>query len=139
MVFFARNHPPLAPYLTVADADRAIRFYESAFGARAIRCMKASDGQRLRHAEIEINGGLVMLADEFDEDRGTRAPAAGGTVPVSISLELNDAAAVDRMYGRAIANGAAPEMAPADTFWGSRTAAFRDPFGHRWMLNAIRA
>jgi len=27
-------------------------------------------------------------------------------------------------------------MPPADMFWGARFAAFTDPFGHRWMLNA---
>lgn len=138
MAVFARNHPAVTPHLTVADAGRAIRFYECAFEARALRVLPAADGRRLRHAEIEINGGVVMLSDEFDDDRATRAPAAGGATPVSMALNLGEPEAVDRVYGRAVANGAAPEMAPSDTFWGARVAALRDPFGHRWTLNASR-
>ncbi|MGB6698863.1 MAG: VOC family protein, partial [Methylocella sp.] len=28
------------------------------------------------------------------------------------------------------------ETSPTNSFWGTRVATFRDPFGHRWILNA---
>jgi CO/xanthine dehydrogenase Mo-binding subunit len=28
------------------------------------------------------------------------------------------------------------ETNPVNSFWGTRVATFRDPFGHRWILNA---
>ncbi|MEI8143832.1 MAG: VOC family protein [Alphaproteobacteria bacterium] len=135
---FTKYSPPIAPYLTVTDANRAIRFYKQAFDARERRVMPASDGQRLRYAELEINGGVVMLADEFEDDHASRAPDVASAIPVAMSVALDDPEAVDRWWGRAVAQGAAPEAAPADTFWGARVATLRDPFGHRWMLSASR-
>ncbi len=27
------------------------------------------------------------------------------------------------------------ELTPTHSFWGTRTAIIRDPFGHRWIMN----
>jgi uncharacterized glyoxalase superfamily protein PhnB len=37
---------------------------------------------------------------------------------------------------RATSLGGKAEAQPINSFWGTRYAAFRDPFGHRWLLNA---
>jgi uncharacterized glyoxalase superfamily protein PhnB len=49
---------------------------------------------------------------------------------------LPEAKQVDAWYARAVSNGAVPEMAPTNAYWGLRFAAVRDPFGHRWILQA---
>jgi len=41
----------------------------------------------------------------------------------------------DEAFARAVGAGATAVDAPADQFHGGRTAAVRDPFGHRWFLN----
>ena len=64
---------PITPYLTVKGAAQALEFYRKAFGASGIFTHPAEDGKRLMHASMRINGGVVMLSDEFPEhDRGER-------------------------------------------------------------------
>ena len=57
----------LNPYLTVDGAAKAIEFYGKAFGATESQRMPAEDGKRIMHAELGINGAVVMLADHFPE------------------------------------------------------------------------
>lgn len=137
MIAIGRDHPPITPCLTVHDADAAILFYRRAFEAIEKRRLASRDG-RVTHAELVINGGLIVLADEMPDSDAVMAPTPGAGAPVSLGVRLSEPAAVDTWFARATSNGATPEMAPIDGFWGGRFAALRDPFGHRWMLNAPR-
>lgn len=128
--------PPIAPYLTVSPAMAAIAFYTSVFGARQRAIMPALDGVRIMHCELLINGGSVMLADAFPEFGQTRVPMPGDLATVSVSLEYADAKMVDEIFAKAAGFGAKGETNPTNSFWGTRVATFRDPFGHRWILNA---
>ncbi|MBI1867339.1 MAG: VOC family protein [Methylocystis sp.] len=130
------ERPKVAPYLTVSPAAAAIAFYTGAFDARQRALMPAVDGLRIAHCELTINGGSVMLADFFPELGHTRAPLPGEAVTCSISLEYDRPAEVDDVCARASKLGAKVETAPTNSFWGTRYAALRDPFGHRWILNA---
>ena len=58
------EYPPLSPYLTVKDARKAIEFYVAAFGAKEIFRLNDSASGSIGHAEILINGSLVMLSEE---------------------------------------------------------------------------
>lgn len=127
--------PPVAPYLTVSPAGAAIAFYAAAFGATQKALMPAIDGVRIMHCELEINGGAVMLSDAFPEAGKTRAPLPGDLATVTVSLEFSEPGKVDAIVEKAAALGATTEMGPMMSFWGTRFAAIRDPFGHRWMLN----
>ena len=129
------SHSPITPYLTVRGAAAAIDFYCRAFGAEERMRMPAPDGQRLMHAELGLNGGAIFLSDEFPEHGCSHAPDAART-PVAVSLSLGAAEDVDAVHARALEAGATSEMGPMDAFWGARFASLRDPFGHRWMLNA---
>jgi uncharacterized glyoxalase superfamily protein PhnB len=133
----AQDTPPVAPYLAVNGAAQAIDFYKTVFGAVERRRMLARETNRVLHAELAINGGVVMLHDEAPDETPT-VVAPNGHTTVSLSLGLTDASDVDRCYARALANGSSAEMSPTDAFWGTRFACFRDPFGHRWMLNSAR-
>ena len=128
--------PPVAPYLTVSPAAAAIAFYSAAFGASQKALMPSMDGMRILHCELQINGGSVMLSDIFPEFGKTRVPIPGDLPSVSVSLEFASAAEVDAVFQRAKSLGATGETDPTNSFWGTRYAALRDPFGHRWMLNA---
>ena len=59
-------------YLMVKGADRAIDFYKKVFGAAQRIRMDGPNGT-VGHAEIEIDGSTIMLADEFP-DMGFRSP-----------------------------------------------------------------
>jgi PhnB protein len=128
--------PPVAPYLTVSPAMAAIGFYTAVFGAEQKALMPSLDGLRIMHCELQINGGSVMLADAFPEFGNTRVAIPGEPVTMSVSLEFPEAKKVDDTFARAVNLGAKPETNPTNSFWGTRLATFRDPFGHRWILNA---
>jgi len=116
-------------YLCVDNAADAIAFYESAFGA-AEKMRLVEPGGRIGHAEIDLDGTTVMLADEFPEI-GVRSPTSIGGSAVTIHLHVDDADAVVESAAQA---GATVEMPPTDMFYGERTAVVRDPFGHRWNI-----
>ncbi|QTN20730.1 VOC family protein [Brevundimonas sp. AJA228-03] len=122
----------ITPYLSIASrgADAAAEFYRAALGAVEVRRMVADDGERLLHVHLHINGGSVMLSDEF--------PEYGGEVdvePKSVTLHLyvDD---VDEWWNRAITAGAVPVHPLADQFWGDRYGVLKDPFGHSWSIGS---
>jgi uncharacterized glyoxalase superfamily protein PhnB len=130
------SRPRVAPYLTVSPAAGAIAFYTAVFGAQQRALMPSLDGMRIAHCELSINGGSVMLSDFFPEFGQTRIPIPADNPTVSVSLEFDAAKEVDDTCARAAQFGAKIETQPTNSFWGTRYASLRDPFGHRWILNA---
>ncbi|GAB4181645.1 MAG: VOC family protein [Thalassobaculales bacterium] len=129
---------PISPYLTVSDAAAAIDFYVRAFGASEQMRMPAEDGKRLMHAQVLINGAVVMLSDEFPEfcEGLEKNPVAVGGNSVSMHLSIATPAEANALFDRAVAAGATVVMPMADMFWGDRFGKLRDPFGHLWSLGA---
>ena len=66
----------VTPCLTVRGATRALEFYAAVFGA-AERMRFSGPGGTILHAEVQIGDSVVMIEDE-DPRRGTRAPPSGG-------------------------------------------------------------
>jgi len=128
----------VTPYLVVSDAAKAIAYYKQVFDASERLRTMAEDGKRILHAALILNGGSLLLNDEFAEFGGPVAPRKGEKSPVAIALEISSPAEVDAMYHRAVTSGSEGTMPPDDTFWGARFAMFTDPFGHRWMLNGMK-
>ena len=64
---YERVLPPLSPHIAVSDAAGAIDFYKNAFGATELTRHMGPDGKRIMHASLDINGGLLMINDEFPE------------------------------------------------------------------------
>lgn len=123
----------VAPILTVSDANAAIDFYKRAFGAVEVKRYTAPDGRKLLHAQLEINGDLVMISDDFPEftEGNSFTPESFGGSPVTIHMQLAD---VDAMWQRAVEAGATVTMPLQNQFWGDRYGELTDPFGHRWSL-----
>jgi PhnB protein len=119
----------VTPYLAIDGAAGAIEFYKKAFGADEVMRMPAPGG-KVGHAEIEIGGSRIMLADEFP-DMGFRSPKAIGGSPVSLHLYVED---VDVVAKRAVAAGAKQLRPVKDQFYGDRTGTFEDPYGHVWHI-----
>lgn len=118
------------PYLSVRGAADAIDFYKKAFGATELYRLVQPDG-RIGHAEIEINGAKLMLADEFPE-AGFKSPESLGGSPVNIHLDVPD---VDAFARRATEAGATVLRPVADQFYGARSGHLRDPFGYTWQIS----
>lgn len=117
------------PYLSVADARRALDWYVDALGAqRRGEPIVMADG-RIGHAELVVAGTVVMISDAYPEI-GVVAPEPGAGATVTLHATVGD---VDAVTDRAVSAGAALEREPADYPYG-RNAVIRDPFGHRWML-----
>ena len=123
------SYAGVVPYIAVADAARALDWYVEALGARRRGEPIVMPDGRIGHAELEIAGGLVMLADAFPEI-GVVAPEPAAGATFSMYAEVGD---VDAATERAVGAGAVLERAPADYPHG-RDAVVRDPFGHRWIL-----
>jgi PhnB protein len=123
----------LIPHLTCDRCADAIEFYKKAFGAKEISRMAAPDSKRIMHAEIQIGGRPVFLADDFPEYCGGKAssPKGLGGTPVTIHRYVEDC---DAAIQRAQQAGATVKMPAADMFWGDRYGVVIDPFGHVWSL-----
>ena len=119
----------LTPYLVVKGANEAIAFYTKAFGAKEIFRLSEPSG-KVGHAELEIRGSTIMLADEYP-DFGALGPASIGGSPVSLHLYVDD---VDRVVAGAKAAGATVLREVKDEFYGDRAGMVADPFGHKWHI-----
>ena len=122
----------ITAHLTIRDnrAGDAIDFYRRAFGAEEIGRHMADDGKRIMHAHLKVNGGSLMLNDDFPEfgHGATGAPAA-----VTLHLQVPDA---DSAWNKALAAGAEVRFPLADQFWGDRYGQVTDPFGFTWSIGA---
>jgi PhnB protein len=123
----------VTPYLIVKGAAEALDFYRKAFGAEERMRLPMPDG-RLGHAEIQIGGSVIMLADEFPE-MGAKGPNSLGGTPVGICLYVTDS---DAVYKRAVAAGAKVQRPIQDQFYGDRSGTVIDPFGHKWTITTHR-
>lgn len=122
-------YPSFSPYITVHNAEEAIAFYHAAFGAtERFRLADASSG-KIGHAELDLQGSILMLSDE--NPAWNKSPQTLGGTPVKFCLMVENA---DAAIAKAVAAGATPLMPASDQFYGFRSGSVRDPFGHEWML-----
>lgn len=121
----------LTPYLCVAGADRALRWYVDVLGAEVVMEPILMPDGRIGHVELAVGGGRWMMSDEF-ETAGVAAPDPARGAAVSLHLEVPD---VDALCERVVAAGVGLDRGPEDSPPAGRVAVFRDPFGHRWFLD----
>ena len=121
----------VTPSLTVAGAVKALEFYGAVFGATERMRFPGPDGT-IAHAEIQIGDSVVIVEDE-DPQRGTKAPPPGGLPgsPASLFIYVED---VDAVIARAVELGATLQRPAEDQFYGDRDGYIVDPFGHGWTV-----
>ncbi len=112
----------------VHDAAEAIEFYKKAFGARE-KFRMPGPGGKIMHAEIMIGDSTIMMADETGDMKG---PHSLGGSPSSLMLYVEDA---DKIFRQALQAGAKELRPLKDQFYGDRSGALEDPFGHKWMVS----
>ena len=121
----------ITAHLSVRGAEKAIEFYQKAFGAQLLHMHKTPDG-RVMHASLKVGDSQLMLADEFP-GMGTPSPQALGGSPVVLNIYVEN---VDQLFKQAADAGAQVTMPLADQFWGDRYGQIVDPFGHHWALGS---
>lgn len=121
----------VTPSLTVAGAVKALEFYGAVFGATERMRFPGPDGT-IAHAEIQIGDSVIIIEDE-DPQRGTKAPPASGLSgsPASLFIYVED---VDAVIARAVELGATLRRPAEDQFYGDRDGYIVDPFGHGWTV-----
>jgi uncharacterized glyoxalase superfamily protein PhnB len=123
----------LCPHLFVRDADAAVAFYRTAFGAAELFRTTLPDG-RVLFVELALGDGRLLVSEETPALNALAPPTVGGS-PVLLLLELDD---VDAAARQAVEAGAEVEMPVREMFFGERYGVVRDPFGHRWALSTAR-
>ncbi len=116
------GYSSITPYLVVEDATGFLDFLANAFGATERMRMPMPEGG-IGHAEVEINGAIVMVSDT--------APPDFPPTKSQLHLYVED---VDGAYARAVSAGAGAVEEPADQFYGDRVARVSDPGGNRWSI-----
>ncbi len=121
------NHVPegfrtVTPYLVVPGAAGVLAFLRDAFGAEVMGPPLTRPDGTIAHASVRIGDSSVMLSDPAGEF---------GPMPAMVHLYLPD---VDDAYRAALRAGAGSVMAPADQFYGDRSAGVKDAAGNVWWL-----
>jgi PhnB protein len=115
-----RGYHTVIPTMNQTDAKATIAFCKKAFGAK-LRSSMPGPGGKLMHAEIEIDGSVIMLSDAVRE-------------PARVSAVMLYVPKVDKTFAKAVAAGATVLSAPETMFWGDRFARITDPFGNLWGI-----
>jgi uncharacterized glyoxalase superfamily protein PhnB len=121
------NYPTVFPTLRYDDAEAAIAFLTSAFGA-ARHAVYTGDEGKVQHAELRLGNGIVMFGSTSPE-----WPASGGSAGVYVVVDDPD-----EHCARARQAGAEITMELHDTEYGSREYAARDPEGNAWYFGTYQ-
>lgn len=118
-------------YLHARSASDAIAFYTKAFGATEE--YRLSMGDKVAHAQFAIGNTTIMISDE-NPQWGNNSPTTLGGATCSLHVLVPDC---DAAFAQAVAAGATVKMPPTDQFYGHRSAAVIDPFGHKWTVSTV--
>ncbi len=112
------------------DCNRAIEFYQKAFGAELLAPPALTpDGKGVLHVMMRIGSSPIMMADAWPKS-WEQGPRDVATMGIWVYVEDCDA-----LFARAMkVGGCEVMMAPMDAFWGDRMGKLKDPFGHCWAI-----
>lgn len=123
------------PYLAMRGrAGAAADFYIHAFAAKDLGRMghdsvpgMPGEPGKLLHAQLEINGGALMLTDHTGPGESDQGPILRG----HLQLVVGDGRA---WFDRAVAAGCTVRMPFEAQPWGDDWGLLEDPFGIQWAV-----
>ena len=121
------------PALRYRDAHAAIEWLCHVIGFTRHAVYPGPDNT-VGHAELTLNGGMIMLGSHKDDDygKGFKSPAELSNIETrSAYVVVKDA---DAVYARARAAGAPVVRPLQNTDYGSREFTIKDPEGHSWSV-----
>lgn len=122
----AKGHQPVMPYLILQNAAAFIQFTKTVFNATEVYIGHwPDDNTKIEHAEIQINGCNIMMAD-VTEDFGV----ANANLFVYVS-------SAEQTLNLAMQNGATIINELSSQDYG-QSAGFKDPFGNVWWLTSMK-
>ena len=121
------------PTFRYRDAAKMIDWLAEAFGF-AINS-KFTSGDAVTHAELSLDGAMIMVSDVRDDDYGRMVGASGNPGGKSTYIALDE---VDAVYARAKAAGAKILEEPVNRDYGSRDFICADPQGNVWSFGTYR-
>jgi uncharacterized glyoxalase superfamily protein PhnB len=127
------SNSTIIPAMRYRDAPAAIDWLCQVLGFARHAVYASPDGS-IGHAELTLNGGMIMLGSTKDDEHGKRfkSPGEVGDIETrSVYVVVPDA---DAVYARAVAAGATIIRAMQNTDYGSRECAVKDPEGHSWSV-----
>jgi uncharacterized glyoxalase superfamily protein PhnB len=119
----------LYPTLRYRDAEAAIRWLVDVLGFTEHAVHRS--GGLIVHAELAVGESILMLGAARDDAYGAMVGPLDGRRTDALYLAVEDA---DAVHARVVASGAAIVSPLADTSYGSRDFACRDPEGNLWYL-----
>jgi PhnB protein len=114
----------ITPQLAIDGCDKAIEWFQKAFGAELLSRAPDPSGKKVWHASVRIGNSVIFVNDVFPE-------MGGGVQTASLWLYTDN---VDQAWKRAVDAGAKTTMPLGDMFWGDRLGQLTDPFGNKWNL-----
>jgi uncharacterized glyoxalase superfamily protein PhnB len=121
------------PTLRYANAPAAVDWFCNVLGFARHAVYETEPGV-IGHAELTLNGGMIMLGSAKDDEYAQRfasPDAVNGRETRSAYVVVSDATAA---YARAVAAGAAVLRPLQATSYGSQEFAVTDPEGHSWSV-----
>lgn len=126
--YVPRDYHTISASLVVRDIEKALRFYNNAFGAEVVNELKDGNGTPV-FAEMKIDDTIVMLTKE--DPAYQLSPETTGSSGVVIQIYTGDA---EGLFESAIMGGATEVFPLKEQFYGDRAGRVKDPFGHQWII-----
>lgn len=127
--YVPREYQTISISLIVKDAEKAIRFYNSAFRAEVMMKLVDPTGKFI-HGEMKIDDITLFISEENPEV-GNLSPESTGSTGAVFQIYTGDA---EGMFEAAISAGATEVYPIKEQFYGDRAGRVKDPFGHHWII-----
>ncbi len=131
----------VVPYFMVKNAPKFIGFVQAVFDAELVSTKTRENSEDVIHAEIQIAGNRIFLADSGYCGGAWISPSSSGECrttdggkPIQMFVYVESA---DETYRKALAAGAGVVMEPSDDDEG-RMCGIVDPSENLWWLKQQR-
>ena len=124
-----KGYQAVTAAINMPNAVAAMEWYKKVFNATE-KMRLTEPGGKLAHGEIDIDGTVIMIAEENPDYN--RSPKTLNGTSVVFNIYVPDA---DAIIQKAVDAGATLIAPAADQFYGARAGRIEDPFGYKWIVS----